>query len=201
MKTADVGEHINKKAYLKRLLFRNPLSLLPYLSSGLKTFQYRFLYRCIGAGTIVGKNAEIINFPNVKIGVKCLILDNVYIRAGLDGQVTIGDFSAVNSFAKLFGHGGIEVGAYSQIGPASLLTTTSHQHNNIMEAEFSKITIGDWAWLGANVTVLPGVNIGTHSIVGAGSIVTKDIPPYSIAVGNPARVIRENRMAKKGRKQ
>lgn len=52
------------------------------------------------------------------------------------------------------------------------------------------ITIGDKAWLGFNVIVLKGVNIGEGAIIGAGSIVTKDIPPFAIAAGNPARIIK-----------
>ena len=54
----------------------------------------------------------------------------------------------------------------------------------------SRITINNDAWLGAGVIVLQGVTIGEYAIVGAGAVVTKDIPPYSIAVGNPARVIK-----------
>ena len=53
-----------------------------------------------------------------------------------------------------------------------------------------RITIGNDVWLGAGVIVLPGITIGECSVIGAGAVVTKDIPPYSIAVGNPARVIK-----------
>ena len=51
------------------------------------------------------------------------------------------------------------------------------------------ITVGDDVWIGANVTVLPGVTIGSNTVIGAGSVVTKDVPPYTIVGGNPARVI------------
>lgn len=56
--------------------------------------------------------------------------------------------------------------------------------------EVSEVSIGDGVWIGNNVIILPGVHIGKKSIIGAGSVVTKDIPDYSIAVGNPARVIK-----------
>jgi acetyltransferase-like isoleucine patch superfamily enzyme len=55
----------------------------------------------------------------------------------------------------------------------------------------SPITIEDETWLGANCVVLPGVTIGKHCVIAAGSIVTKDIPPYSVAAGNPARVLKQ----------
>jgi maltose O-acetyltransferase len=55
------------------------------------------------------------------------------------------------------------------------------------------VVIGDDVWLGTRIIVLPGVRIGSHSIVGAGSVVTKDVPDYAIVAGNPARVIRDRR--------
>ncbi|MCX7009570.1 MAG: DapH/DapD/GlmU-related protein, partial [Kiritimatiellaeota bacterium] len=58
------------------------------------------------------------------------------------------------------------------------------------------ITVGDNAWFGAGAKVLDGVKIGAHSIIGTGAVVTKDIPEYSIAVGLPAKVIRDRRTAK-----
>ena len=53
------------------------------------------------------------------------------------------------------------------------------------------ITVGDDVWIGANVTVLPGVTIGSNTVIGAGSVVTRDIPDWSVAAGNPCRVIRK----------
>ena len=52
------------------------------------------------------------------------------------------------------------------------------------------IKIENNVWIGAHSVVLPGVQIGNHSVIGAGSIITKDIPPYSVAVGNPARIVK-----------
>ena len=52
------------------------------------------------------------------------------------------------------------------------------------------VVIGNDVWIGANSVVLPGVQIGNHSVIGAGSIITKNIPPYSVAVGNPARIVK-----------
>ena len=50
--------------------------------------------------------------------------------------------------------------------------------------------IGDYAWIGAGATVLPGVRVGRHAVVGAASVITKDVPDYAVAVGNPAKVIK-----------
>ncbi len=182
--------HVNKKKYLSAYLKTHPLEIHHIVKTFLKTLRYRYIQKCAGKKTIVGEGTKIINFANVRIGNHCLIQDNVYIRAGLEGNVTIGDYCAINSFAKLFGHGGIEIGDYTQIGPDCLITTTGHDYQKDLKASFEKIQIGQWAWVGAKCVILPGTNIGDHSIIGAGSIVTRDIPQWSIAVGSPAKVIK-----------
>jgi acetyltransferase-like isoleucine patch superfamily enzyme len=71
-----------------------------------------------------------------------------------------------------------------------LITTTTHNYQDGLKAQFEKIKIGDWVWVGAKSIILAGITIGDHAIIGAGSVVTKDVPKYSISVGTPARVIR-----------
>jgi acetyltransferase-like isoleucine patch superfamily enzyme len=114
----------------------------------------------------------------------------IYIRAGNEGSVTIGDRVAINSFCRLFGHGSIRIGDDAQVGPGTLITTTDHDFHGDMQASFRPVVIGRRAWIGANVTILPGVSIGEFAVIGAGSVVTQSIPASSIAVGVPARVIR-----------
>ncbi|MDD5130138.1 MAG: DapH/DapD/GlmU-related protein [Candidatus Omnitrophica bacterium] len=75
------------------------------------------------------------------------------------------------------------------IGPSCRIVTGTH-NTETMDMIGRPVIIGRFCWLGAGVIVLPGVEIGDFSIIGAGSVVTKDIPAYSIAVGNPARVIK-----------
>lgn len=89
----------------------------------------------------------------------------------------------------------IEIGYCALIGPGCKLICTNHalDGEERLKGIFNDkpISFGDNVWLGANVTVLPGVSIGKNAIVGADSVVTKDIPENVIAVGNPCRVIRE----------
>lgn len=88
----------------------------------------------------------------------------------------------------------IKIGADTFIGPNCGLYTAIHPINakeRIEGKEWAKpITIGKGVWLGGNVTVLPGVKIGDRAVIGAGSVVTKDIPSDVVAVGNPCKVIR-----------
>jgi len=182
---------IDKADYVLTVLRTNPGELLDILASALTTLKFRFIKRCTGRRTIVRKKTQILNYANVKIGQDCILQDFVYIRAGAHGSVVLGDACMVNSFCRFFGHGGIEVADHSQFGPGVTVTTTDHDyHKRELTEVFKKVTIGRRVWIGANVIVLPGVRIGDNTVVGAGSVVKNDLPPNSVAVGNPARIIK-----------
>lgn len=89
----------------------------------------------------------------------------------------------------------ITLGDYVMLGPRVSLYTAGHPIDPLVRASELEyglpITIGDYVWIGGNSVVLPGVNIGNNVIVGAGSVVTKDIPDNWIVGGNPAKKIRE----------
>ncbi|CDK27871.1 unnamed protein product [Kuraishia capsulata CBS 1993] len=89
----------------------------------------------------------------------------------------------------------IKIGNSCLIGPNVVICTATHPTNSDLRSSGLEngraITIEDKVWLGASVTILPGVTIGKGSVIGAGSVVNKDIPPYSIVVGVPAKVIRQ----------
>lgn len=91
----------------------------------------------------------------------------------------------------------ITIGARTLIGPNCCFYAASHPldpflRNGIKGPELGKpITVGEDCWFGGNVIVLPGVTIGRGVSVGAGSVVTKDIPDFHCAVGNPARIIKK----------
>jgi len=86
------------------------------------------------------------------------------------------------------------IGDRVSIGPSVLLITDSSPNNSKLIKAFPLlsgfITIEDDVWLGANVVILPNVTIGNCSVIGTGSVVINDIPPYSVAVGSPAKVIK-----------
>lgn len=191
MKNETRQEHVDVKGRLARAIRSNPLEWIQIVLAALNTLRCRYLLRCVGRGTVIGRGAKIVNFSNVSIGSGCFIQEFVYLRAGNEGFIRIGNDCAVNSFAKLFGHGGIEIGDRSQLGPACLITTTHHDYQREdLKTEFRKVTVGKGVWVGANSVILPGVTIGDDCVIGAGSVVTKDIPAGSIAVGSPARVIK-----------
>ena len=90
--------------------------------------------------------------------------------------------------------GDLTIGDRVAIGPGCILVVVSHSNfsriRKCLPVKPSCITIGNDAWLGAGVIVLPGVTIGEGAVIGAGAVVTKDVPPYTVSVGNPAKVIK-----------
>ena len=119
------------------------------------------------------------------------VLPPLYIDYGK--PVTIGKRCFIQQCCAFFGRGGIEIGDDVFIGPKCNLITINHDVNpDNRSATFGKpIRIEDKVWLGINATVLPGVTLGYGCIVGANSVVTKDVPPMTIVAGNPARIIKK----------
>lgn len=115
----------------------------------------------------------------------------------LTPKLTIGDGCHITRNLTIQCAGYIEIGKDVLIASNVLIIDYNHgsdpeksdylQQNLLVKS----VVIGDACWIGQNVIILPGVTIGEHSIIGAGSIVTKSVPPYSIAVGNPAKCIKQ----------
>ena len=110
-------------------------------------------------------------------------------------NVKVGNNTVINHSGVFLDTNEINIGKHALIGPKSGLYGAIHpfdveaRNEGIEKAK--TINIGDGAWLGGKVTVVPGISIGKHSVIGAGSVVTKDIPDDVVAVGNPCRVIRK----------
>ena len=112
------------------------------------------------------------------------------------GGIILGDHVYVGPNAVLFGAGGIEVGNDVLISPGVVIT--SHQHTfaspdraiREQPLAFAKVVIEPDVWIGANAVVLPGVRLGRGCVIGAGAVVSRDVPARGIATGVPARVTR-----------
>lgn len=107
-------------------------------------------------------------------------------------NITIGKDVFINSGCHFQDQGGIMIGDGSLIGHNVVLATINHDLNpeNNRKNHYAPIKIGNHVWIGSNATVLPGVTIGDWAVVAAGAVVTKDIPPYTVAGGVPARVLK-----------
>jgi acetyltransferase-like isoleucine patch superfamily enzyme len=117
--------------------------------------------------------------------------------------ITIGRKCFIGELNVIRGQGGVTLGDHVYTGSLVQILAVNHVFDDpnvpIMEQGItaSGIAIDDDVWLAAGVIVLDGVHIGQGSVVGAGAVVTEDLPPYSVAIGSPARVVRDRREAQK----
>jgi len=124
----------------------------------------------------------------MKIGRNTAIFRKSYLQC-LPG-ISVGDNCMVGFFCRLDGRGGLSIGNNVNISSYTILETGSHDLSTF-EAKFEPIVIGDHVWIGTRAMLLQGVEIGEGAVVGAGSVVTKDVPPYTVVAGVPARKIGE----------
>ena len=134
----------------------------------------------------------ILNQLIPNLGNNCTILSPFITDYGC--YCSIGHDTFINHNAYLMDGGGITIGHHCFIGPNCGMYTAIHpmlaeERNQGLEKALP-IVIGDNCWIGADVTILPGVTIGSNTIIGAKSVVKKDIPDHVLALGNPCRVIR-----------
>ena len=120
---------------------------------------------------------------------------NIQRRVVLSRKTSIGDNSGIgiNSVVQ----GPVNIGKDVMIGPECYIYTQNHEHSrtdiHMISQGYEKekpVMIGDDVWIGSRVTILPGVNIGNGAIIGASSVVTKDVPDYAVVGGNPAKVLK-----------
>lgn len=113
------------------------------------------------------------------------------------GNTHLGDHVYLNFSCVILDNNAVRIGHHVMIGPAVQIYTAAHPmeaETRIRGLEVAKpITIEDEVWIGGGAILLPGVTVGRAAVVGAGAVVTRDVPPRVVVAGNPARVIREIR--------
>lgn len=142
---------------------------------------------CIGVsdGGIRKLQFRLSNFT---FGKKIRVGHRVYFRNF--GNITLGEYAKVGSFSKFWNYSPIIIGENFLGAGMLVINTAGHDPITLMNTS-SPVKIGDNVWCGLNVTILGGVTIGDNVIIGAGSVVTKDIPSNCIAVGIPAVPVKE----------
>jgi len=128
----------------------------------------------------------------LRFGYNFLIACDVIITC--PEKVIIGNDVAIAEFVHIWGRGGIEIGNDTLIASHCVITSETHSINNLLYRETHEngaVVIGNNVWLGAGVIVLPGICIGDNSVIGAGSVVTKNVPANCVVAGVPA-VIKRN---------
>lgn len=163
------------------------------------------MFGAFGAGSIICFPPNtIFNERFIHIGAGTMIGPQVTLSAGMvpgqaclsDPVVRIGDRCLIGKGSGIVGHFGIDIGNDVWTGHHVYITDQNHGYEDITRPISQQsqperpVTIGDGSWLGYGTVVLPGSHIGKHVTIGANSVVTGEIPDYSVAVGSPAKVIR-----------
>jgi acetyltransferase-like isoleucine patch superfamily enzyme len=135
----------------------------------------------VGARTRVWAFAHVL--PGAVIGSECIICDQTFI----ENDVKIGDRVTIKCGVQIWDGVRLEDDVF--VGPNATFTNDLFPRSKQYPASFEKTVVRRGASIGANATILAGRVIGRHAMVGAGAVVTRDVPPYAIVVGNPAAVI------------
>lgn len=184
--------------------------LLAMMPSWLKTRIYKLFGARIGRGVSIGFGSFILanSFSKIEIGNYAKIRQFTFIACS---DVSIGPYTEIAMFVWIWGAGKLKLedkcyvgprcvinlrqndftmGSYAGLGPGSMVYTHGQwlPYTQGWPRTYGDVTLEDYAWVPARVLLLPGVKVGTKSIIGSGAVVTKDIPPYSFAAGVPAKV-------------
>lgn len=132
------------------------------------------------------------NIKRMKLPLKYKIKRPITIEA--HEKIILGENIGINVNSILIGWGGIEIGKNTLLGPNVQIYSITHDYKKLGEEFYKgipkKVFIGESCWIGGGVLIMPGINIGNNVVIGAGSVVTKDIPNNVIAYGNPCKVIK-----------
>lgn len=137
---------------------------------------------------------DVLPFRPFALGARSTVEDYAVINNGV-GTVAIGDDVRVGIGSVVIGP--VQIGNHVIIAQHVVMSGLNHSYEaintpiHLQPVSTRPIVIDDECWIGANAVITAGVRIGKHSVVGGGSVVTKDVPPYSVVVGNPARLIRQ----------
>jgi acetyltransferase-like isoleucine patch superfamily enzyme len=181
---------------------RKPPALLHRACLGSASRLRNYYYRALGVqldGYVWMRRISIPRcWPDIRLGANVALDDGVVIVIGgppRTDKIVIGANTYVNRYTIFDAHQQLHIGERVMIGPHCYFTDADHSTDPEMSVKaqpmrHKPLIIEDEAWIGAHVTVLPGVRIGKGAVLGAGAVVTRDVPSMAIALGCPARVVR-----------
>lgn len=153
-------------------------------------------FRKLGKGVILEPGVLVFHPENIELGDNTYIGHYTILKGYYRNTLTIGAGTWIGQQCFFHSAGGLEIGRNVGIGPGVKIITSQHEETSngpILHApvKLAKVTIGDDCDIGTGAIILPGVTIGQGVLVGAGAVVTKNLPPFSVAAGVPARIMRQ----------
>ena len=164
--------------------------------------EMNFRGRVLGgpAGWKVGRNVRFVGpCHRFRFGKKVCLFGNAYLNAnGPEGFIEVGEQTHLDQYCVLYGQGGLTIGKYCAIASGVIIYTQTNEDSMkngtplvLQPTRYSPVFIRDGCWLGAGVKIIPGVILGEGAFIGAGAVVISNIPPKVIAVGIPAKILKE----------
>jgi len=156
-------------------------------------------FKKIGQNVILEHGVLIFHPENIELGNNIYIGHQTILKGYYKGDFSIGDGTWIGQQCFLHSAGSIKIGKNVGIGPGVKIITSIHHESGIeipilnSPLEFKGVFIDDDSDIGIGSIILPGVTIGKGAIVGAGAVVTKNVAPYDVVAGNPAKTIRSRR--------
>jgi galactoside O-acetyltransferase len=178
---------------------REGLAFLRWLWRDTRARYLQDLLRIEGARRAAG--VRIVAPHRLRAGGDVYLDHGAYLHCGDQawcegaGGISIGRGSYVGPYCVLFGMGGIEIGEQVMIAPGAVLSSVQHPWDDTSRPMYEqprvygRIAIEDDVYIGSNAVVTPGVRIGRGAVIGAGAVVTRDVPSWTLAVGVPARAV------------
>lgn len=165
---------------------------------------YRRYFKKFGKNSYLSPFSEIINMKHIEIGDYVTIRQNAWMLAHetytektYTPHISIGDNTYIGHNVTLSCAIKLEIGKDVTIGDNAYIADCTHSYEDIkthimlQQLKTGKIIIGDRAWIGKNCVIMYDLEIGEHAVVGANSVITKSVPPYTVMAGNPATIIKQ----------
>lgn len=187
---------INLLLFPIRLLHYNEIHLSTKLSPQAKIYYKHKI--SLSKNVLIENNVSLLASGNLKIGENTRLYQNSIVKCQ-NGDVSLGKNCSIQPPCFIGGAGGIIIKDNVRIAPGVMMFSFDHNFKRTdipitkQGIKLGKITIEDDVWVGSNAVILKGVTIGTGSIIAAGSVVNKNVPPYSIVGGVPAKIIKKRK--------
>ena len=154
------------------------------------------LYQHRGKHSVIHRSARMDTPPYRKFSLgNYSVVESFACINNAVGDVLIGDYTRIGLHNTIIGP--VKIGHHVNLAQGITVTALNHNFDDTNKrideqgVSTNAVTIEDDVWIGANAVILPGVTIGNHCVVAAGAVVTKDVPPHSLVVGVPAKVIKQ----------
>ena len=154
-------------------------------------------FKSLGNNVIFERGVLIFHPDNIIIGNNVYIGHNTILKGYYKNEMKIGDDTWIGQNCFFHSAGGLMIGKSIGIGPMVQIITSYHKESPIKnplinnDFVFKSVVIDDESDIGMGAIILPGITVGKGAIIGAGSVVTKNVPPYTIYAGNPAKLLRK----------